>query len=625
MAVPSIVPSQVRLLDPHTVNQIAAGEVVERPASVLKELVENALDAGARRIEIELSGSGKDRILVRDDGCGMSEADLVVAMKRHATSKIRRLEDLWSVTTLGFRGEALPSIASVSRLLLSTGVGDVRSVLRVEGGSMEPIFQQAGPRGTEVIVDDLFFNTPARLKFLKSDATELSACVDLVQKLAVVHPEVSFLLRHATTTLLHTSGRGELIEAVGEVWGRDVVRGLAELDHMESGVRVQGLISPPHMTKANRSCQWFFVNGRPIRSRQLQTALDLAYRMLTPEKRFPWAVLMVHVDPARVDVNVSPTKSEVKFQHEGAVFDAVRHAVKHALLQHGMIPEATGLLRAQEAAHQAYGNPQPHPDAWGTLLGAGGSTGPMSGSIGFMGPLSPTSLIGPIGGSGAFAPEELSLVEGGAPTATRPESPGANAFSGLLDGLRVIGQHRNAFILAENHQGLLIIDQHVAHERILFEQIRRQRAEGSLTRQPLLCPEVLELEPRQSALVRERLSEFLEAGFLMESFGDHSFLVREVPVAIGRRKPMGVLREIVEEVVGGNVGARASAGISAREAVWIMASCKMAVKAGDLLSIPEMEKLIYDLASTENPYLCPHGRPITLVVPHADLWRKFKR
>ncbi|MCH7944895.1 MAG: DNA mismatch repair endonuclease MutL, partial [Armatimonadetes bacterium] len=452
---------QIRLLDPHTVNQIAAGEVVERPASVVKELVENALDAGAGRIEVGLEGCGRKAIRVADDGSGMGLDGARLALQRHATSKISSVDDLSSVSSLGFRGEALPSIASVSRLTLSTGTRDgVRHVLCLEGGQAAEPHAESGPRGTTVTVEDLFFNTPARLKFLKTDATELAAVVDVVSKYAVSRPDVLFRLSHGTASLVETTGSGDALTVLAEVWGRDAAKALAPVDAFNGTARVTGYVSPPHFTKPNRSLYWMFVNGRPVRSKTLTAALDTAFRSLTPDRRFPLACLDVSIDPAKVDVNVSPTKSEVRFHQDGAVFDALRRAVKSALLEHGMVPDAEAVAVADQALR----------DARGDVSAAAVQLAMMA---------------------GAPAPQ-------GAPPTLEAES---RAMPDMLNGLRVLGQAADTFIIAENDAGLLIIDQHVAHERVLYEQLRAARGAAPIEVQKLLAPETLHVARRGAELL----------------------------------------------------------------------------------------------------------------------------
>ncbi|HVT13943.1 MAG TPA: DNA mismatch repair endonuclease MutL [Fimbriimonadaceae bacterium] len=586
---------RVRLLDAHTVNQIAAGEVVERPASVVKELVENALDAGASRVEVELVESGKTLIRVSDNGCGMTLEDARQALQRHATSKIVSADDLLGVQTLGFRGEALPSIASVSHLTLSTASEDgIRSVLRVDGSKILDPGHTAGPRGTEVAVEELFYNTPARLKFLKSDTTELGACLEVVSKLAIGYPSVSFRMTHNGQEALSTSGSGDLLGAIADVWGRDMARSLAEIDTSLAGLRLRGFVSPPHVTRPTRAYQYIYVNGRPVRTRTLTAALDQAYRDLTPEKRFPLLVLLMEVDPAKVDVNVSPTKSEVKFQSEGQAFEGLRIAIKSALMEHGMMPSAAGLAAANEALQAAlhYPNTQ-HPNP---------PTPQYPGSF-----ESSILIQSPLPASGIEAPSVI--------TDRYP-------FGNLLDGLKVIGQAMNTFIVAETTNGIVIVDQHVAHERILYEYLCGLKGSSAIEKQALLVPQTLHLDRRSAVLLREKLDEVIRVGFDLEPFGGESYVVRAVPAAIRSKDPLKVLRDLVDELVDSSVTRRL---VPTREQIWITSACHMAVKAGDPLSHAEMEKLIVDLATTENPYLCPHGRPITITLTVNDLLRKFHR
>jgi DNA mismatch repair protein MutL len=618
----------VQLLDPNTINQIAAGEVVERPASVVKELVENALDSGAQRIDVVLEESGKQRIAVADDGCGMSLENARLALLRHATSKIGSLDDLQTARTLGFRGEALPSIASVSRLTLrTTDMNGSRFVLQVEGGEITEFERVAGPRGTEVVVEDLFYNTPARLKFLKSDTTELGQCMDVVSRLALAYPHVSISLKHNGFEAFRTSGSGDLLVAIQDVWSRDLARALAEADTEAAGIRVTGFLSPPHVTRPNRAYQFLSVNGRPVKSRNLTIALDQAYRDLTPDRRFPVAALDLAIDPAKVDINVSPTKSEVRFQHEGAAFDALRMAVRSALMEHGMMPSLDGISNL-ERANAALVSSMPSP--WESVPSA-----PLAGISGLSGPSS--EFLWPYprrdGGEtlvedGALAPKDgpvgqtLSVGPSWAPGVAIPLDQTRFPFSHLLDGLRVIGQAMNTFILAETHRGIVVIDQHVAHERVLYELLCGLRGPTAIEVQTLLIPLTLHLDRRAAILLHEQLDELAAIGFQLEAFGGESYVVRAVPAAIRGNDPLRFLRDLVDELVDSTVQRKL---VPTREQLWITSACRMAVKAGDPLGIAEMEKLIEALATTENPYLCPHGRPITLTMTTEELLRKFKR
>ncbi len=597
--------SRVRVLDPQTINQIAAGEVVERPASVVKELVENSLDAGARRIEIEVRGAGKELIQVSDDGCGMSLEDARLALERHATSKIRLASDLRKVATLGFRGEALPSIASVSRLRLSTAEADgERIVLEVEFGKLVSESRDSGARGTEVRVQDLFANTPARLKFLRSDSAEVAGIVDLVGKYVVAHPEVAFLLRVGNSVSLASPGNGNRLEALAEVWGHDLARALAEVDFTHAGIRVQGFVAPPHVNRPNRQHQWFFVNGRPVRSKTLQAGLDSAFRAFTPEKRYAVAVLCLSIKPSEADVNVSPTKSEIKFAHEGTVFDAVRLSVKNALMEHGMIPKvALGVSAMEEGISPGALSGGPHH--------AGSSMNPSA----FRG-VSPSGVLPPP--SVPYEEPHLwqdSVFRGEVDTQRFP-------FAELLDDLRVLGQVLNTFIVASTRKGLVIIDQHVAHERILYEYFCGLKGGGPVESQALLSPATLTLERGTALALREHLEELTSLGFHLEPFGNQDFLVRAIPAVLAGKDFRPILQDLAEEIVRSGGQERSS---DVRHKIWTTSACRMAVKAGDALSLAEMEQLILELAETENPYLCPHGRPITLTLPYDDLLKRFKR
>lgn len=608
---------RIRLLDPHTVNQIAAGEVVERPASALKELVENAIDAGATKIEIELIDSGKALICVRDNGRGMSEEDAKMALQRHATSKIGSVEDLIEVASLGFRGEALPSIASVSRMSLSSAETDgLRSVIKIVGGEVQPIQKAAGPRGTEILVEELFFNTPARLKFLKSDTTELGQCLEVVSKYAIAYPNVAISLVHNGQNAIRTSGSGDMLEAIADVWGREMGRSLAEVDTEIGGMRIRGFVSPPHINRPTRAYQYLYVNGRPVRTRSLTAAMDQAYRDLTPDRRYPVIALMIEVDPNRVDVNVSPTKSEVKFQQEGQAFDAIRLAIKSALMHHGMMPNAEGVAAANEALRSI--ERAGIIEDWRVGTGSEGmrEVGNASATL-QEAPSFPTSLIpsfpsaliiAPLPASGISAPVQLN-------TERYP-------FGDLLEGLKVLGQSMDTFIVAETRRGIVIVDQHVAHERILYEYLCGLKGSSAIEQQPLLVPQTLHLDKRSAVLLGEKVQEIVAVGFDIEPFGGESFVVRAVPAAIRAKDPLKILRDMVDELVDSSVARKL---VPSREHIWITSACHMAVKSGDPLSHAEMEKLIADLASTENPYMCPHGRPITITLSTEDLMRKFKR
>ena len=642
----------IRTLDEQLVNRIAAGEVVERPASALKELIENALDAGAMRIEIEAEMGGRRLIRVRDDGIGMTRTDALNALQRHATSKIASDADLTRIATLGFRGEALPSIASVSRMDILTRAfeEDTGTHIVVEGGEVKTVEEVGAPIGTTVTVRDLFYNVPARLKFLKSVPTELGHIIETVTRYAFAYPDVSFRLVHERQELIFTPGNGDLLTAAASIWGRETVQGMVQVDYERDGIRVWGLIAPPHQTRPTRQHQYFFVNLRPVRNKTLTAALDEAYKTLTPEKRYPACILLVGIDPRQVDVNVHPAKIEVRFQREQAVFEAVVNAIRAALLQHGMIPSALPpsesrrqvitparppdaetihqilMQRAGLAPAETVGTPahaEPPVDAAETpahpaAVGMPAHPEPLAGAS----EMPPRPAADPFAATvsvplPAPAPpdETPPLLE------TEPLQTAHLPFAHLLDDLQILGQVRNTYIVASTRQGLVLIDQHVAHERVLYEQLCYKRGALPIPKQHLLTPETLQLSRRDALLLQEKLPELEAIGFELEPFGADAYLIRAVPAAL-KGDPVQTLRDIIDELVELSVSKRLPV---AREQIWITTSCKLAVKAGDPLSMPEMRKLIEDLARTENPYLCPHGRPITIILTWHEIERKFKR
>jgi DNA mismatch repair protein MutL len=590
--------TRIHLLEEHTVNRIAAGEVVERPASVVKELVENSIDAGAHTITVEVEQGGKRLIRVADDGEGMSPADALLSIQRHATSKIRSADDLHAIVTLGFRGEALPSIAAVSRFEMLTKRADLDTGMRllIEGGQVLQAEECAARNGTTVTVCDLFYNTPARLKFLKTVATELSHITELMTRFALAFPEISFRLLHNGQEIFVSQGSTDPRHALLAVFGREVARELRTIDHTQGHLRITGYISPPHLTRPTRAMQSFFVNRRLVRHRVLSKALDDAYRTLTPEGRHPIAAIFLQVPPYSVDVNVHPTKAEVKFSHEGEVYHAVLNAIRQALLQQGMIPSALPSLQSGLDIPKAAKRPATGQSVWQAA------------------PLPPQEVLH----------AEL-LHRAGIDPPWTPSSeiqPVARPYAEMLEGFQVLGQLDRTYIIASSSRGLLIVDQHVAHERVLYEKLTVLRQRQPLPVQQLLTPLVFHLDRRTAALLGEHLQEIQNMGFLLEPFGSDSVVLRGVPAWLRQRNVEALVRDLLDEI--------AELGVQRRlplteESLVATTACKMAVKAGDTLSHTEMNHLLQELAETENPYLCPHGRPVVLVLSIEELERRFKR
>lgn len=636
----------VQVLDENTANQIAAGEVVERPAAAVKELVENALDAGARQILVELDEGGKYLIRVTDDGSGMSREDAVLSLQRHATSKIRSVDDLFQITTMGFRGEALPSIASVSQMSVTTKLaGDDEAagvLIKCSGGILEEVSEVGARSGTSITVENLFYNVPARLKFLKTSSTELSHIIELMQRFALARPDVSFRLLHGSGEVFASGGGGAAMDACVHVFGRETARHLIPLNYEASGLRVTGYIGTPAALKSSRSAQHTFVNKRFVRNKAVNRALDEAYKavQMLHGAKFPAAVIMIDIDPSQVDVNVSPTKTEVRFTSEGNVYSAVYKAVQEALMAGGLVPTLTQKL--------AVPTPSPSPQS--------GRGGQERGEEAEQGAL--MSVPSRPAGNTRQEPRDMTAFrdaykeraqngfdddpfEGGltqpAPVPTHNPAPqdwdgGASSTTDYrrLGSLRVLAQTRNMYILAQTDDALVLIDQHIAHERVLYEQLLAgaEGAGGGVPTQRLMIPFTLELSRREAMVIEKRLEDLRRAGFDLEPFGGDGFVVRSVPASVAEKKlkaqggPEEVLRQIVEELVEKTVSRRLT--LPAEE-VLITASCKMAVKAGDPLTFEEMNALVADLLRSENPYTCPHGRPIIIELPNGDLDRKFGR
>lgn len=595
--------SIIKVLDEGTANKIAAGEVVERPASVVKELVENAIDAGADEIKIELADGGKRLVRVTDNGVGMSREDAVLALQRHATSKISSADDLFAITTLGFRGEALPSIASVSQMEIVTKreSDECGTLVICPGGEKLEVSDAGSPVGTSVSVSNLFYIVPARLKFLKSAQTELGYVVELVNRYAVSHCDVNITLIHNERQIFKSTGSNRLNDAILTVFGRDAAEAVMEIQGQSGPYKVHGFVSRPSYSKSNRSGQMFFVNRRFVRNRNMAHALDDAYRGILPQGRFPLIVAFVDVDPELVDVNVHPTKIEVKFVKEWEVHNLLATAVRDALSSSAVAPDGldalpTAMPPIQRPDFQRFSNPTQPP---ATTLDLEAFRGALAARYGRdMG--TPSSVDQP-----ASTPE----TESQEPTGNDP-----------LKGAFVLVQARNMYIVAQSPQGILLIDQHIAHERILYEQL--SGAKGNIEVQRLMIPLSLELSRREALVLENKLDDIRSLGFDIEPFGKETFVVRAVPALIADNNYEQILRDTIDELTELTIAKRLTIH---RDAVLITSSCKMAVKAGDRLSLEEMERLLSELRNTSNPYLCPHGRPIVVCLSNKDLDKMFGR
>ncbi len=564
----------IKILDKKIVAQIAAGEVVARPASVVKELVENALDAGASQIAVEVRGGGTSLIRVMDNGTGIASAEVALAFERYATSKIGDLKDLQSIATLGFRGEALPSIAAVAQVDILTGAdGEATGTyVSVQEGKVSAKKSQARPRGTTVTVRDLFRNVPARRKFLKSVPTENSHIANVVSQYALAYPEVNFTLFLEGRKTLGTAGKGRLIDSIIEVYGAEVARQMLAVPESgwgsdEAPVGVAGMIGVPSIGRSGRNCLSFFINRRWVSSRLLAWAVEEAYHGLLPQGRHPVAVLSIALPPSEIDVNIHPAKSEVKFQNERQVFTAVQKAVRQTLLAQTPVP------RIEEVA-VAYGAPSPQAEIdWTNARFRRGAVS---------------------------QPSEV-----------------APPLAVALPVLRVLGQLMGSYIVAEGPDGLYLIDQHAAHERIVFERVKEQRSRREVEVQGLLEPVPFELTPREASVMKSHLPELAEFGFSLEPFGDRTYLVRSVPMTLSGGDWSGALREML--------GSGEERG-DWQEKMAISIACHSgAVRANQVLSDDEMRALVRQLEKTAVPHTCPHGRPTLIHLNSQQLRREFGR
>jgi DNA mismatch repair protein MutL len=689
---------RIRILPDQVANQIAAGEVVDRPASVVKELLENALDAGASRIRVEVEAGGRKLIRVSDDGHGMNRDDALLAFERHATSKLRTADDLLSIATLGFRGEALPSIASVARVTLDTATGEDASGTHIEiaGGKILHVDDAALPRGTTLAVADLFFNTPARRKFLRAESTELAHVAALVTHYALVHPEKHFELVSATHTIVSAPPVARTAERIYQIFGKETLAALlpvaAETPLARGGLpepppwkkdpdepvrdpgtlRLTGFYSKPELQKLNRNSIYIFVNKRLIRDRLLIHAIAEAYRNVIPPTSFPVVLLFLEMPPEEVDVNVHPAKTEVRFRQQSLIHDFVRDSLRTALIQSR---PAAAFLAALDAAPLASPSlmppaasplpgapdgPRPADSEPGAFAATGGEAEPFQ-----LTPRLPTPVPGKLpfeshsfnpGGWGdqqawgeaaaaLFEPGPASMADGcshplsdasanGSPanglspaTATAQiEAEQAATTLNHLGSLRPLGQLRESFILASGDDGLWIIDQHVAHERILFEKILRDRQVEKVQRQRLLMPMLVELKPSQMVVFARIAEELDRNGFEVEPFGPQTLAVKAAPVGLEGAALERMLAEVIEQSSADSDEAKQNEDLkSLRTRIAASIACHSAIKVNTALDPARMDWLLLELAKTSHPTSCPHGRPIALLYSWKEIQRAFHR
>jgi DNA mismatch repair protein MutL len=687
---------RIRVLSDQVANQIAAGEVVDRPASVVKELLENSLDAGADRIRVEVEAGGRRLIRISDDGHGMGRDDALLAFERHATSKLRTADDLLAIATLGFRGEALPSIASVARVTLETATGDEPTGTRLDiaGGKILRVEDAALPRGTTIAVADLFFNTPARRKFLRAESTELAHVTALVTHYALVHPGKHFELVSASHTLVSAPPVTRTAERIYQIFGKDTLsqllpvaaelpldrvglpepppwrRDVDETPRSPGVLRLTGFFSKPELQKLNRNSIYIFVNKRLIRDRLMMHAITEAYRNVIPPTSFPVVLLFLEMPPEEVDVNVHPAKTEVRFRQQSVVHDFVRDSLRTALVKARPAAEFLAALNSAPTASPSLmpppASPLPgSPDAHGQPpqvaeseqdnqqgpdeklndrsnqdLDAEGGMGTESEPFRLTpSPVQPIPGKLPFDLASAFAaavPQAFDCSPSPSPSITYSSSTALAAAEveaeraarnlNHLGSLKALGQLRESFILASGEDGLWIIDQHVAHERVLFEKILREREVERVQRQRLLMPLLVELKPWQMVVFAEIAGELERIGFEVEPFGPQTLAVKAAPVGLEGAELERTLAEVIEQSAADSGETLQAEGLkSVRARIAASIACHAAIKVNTPLDPIRMEWLLLELAKTEHPTSCPHGRPIALLYSWKEIQRAFHR
>jgi DNA mismatch repair protein MutL len=615
--------NNIQVLPEVLANKIAAGEIVERPASVVKELVENSLDAQCRAVHVTVLSGGKRLILVHDDGQGMSSDDAILAFEHHATSKLRSVEDLNAIATLGFRGEALPSIASVSRLTLKTRSADAESVsgteVEIHGGILRSVKPVSWDKGTEISVRDLFFNMPARKKFLRSNDTELGHIARLVTHYAIARPEIRFTLESDQRTLIDAVGVAGGRERIYQIFGDGFLDNLVEFSGQKGSVKIHGFCSRPHEQRTNPYSQFFYVNQRMIRDKVIMSAVRQAYRNCIPASAYPVVILFVELPFDEVDVNAHPAKTEIRFRDQSSVHSLVLESIEHALVQGASIPAFAHRSEAESSfenppfnALQAhYSMPMPEKSAF-DFTPPSASPNPFQRALNY--PFREISTgVSQKPESHASLRMQPNMLFGASPEST--DAP-------RLENVRILGQLRDSYIIAWDQQGLLIIDQHVAHERILYENLAAAMQTSIVQSQGLLVPLSVELPPHQIVLLEKVMPELNRSGFQVEHFGGTSILIRSVPAVAGDSDCQKLLSEILEGLESED---RMLDLEKIRDRIAVSTACRAAIKINMPLTIEKMQWLLDGLARTRIPTNCPHGRPIILRFSMYEIERNFGR
>ncbi len=615
----------IKILPPEIANKIAAGEVVERPASVVKELIENAIDAESTKIKVEIRAGGKRLIRVSDNGTGMSREDAQVALKRHATSKVGTIDDLQHIRTFGFRGEALPSIASVSQLELLTRKSDdlAGTKIAVEGGGVKSVQESGCSPGTHITINNLFYNVPARLKFLKTDTTELNHLTNQVTWAALAHPKVQFSLSHDRRSLIDVRTCDSYIERIRLLYGKEFAENLIEFDAELPNLRLHTFIGKPELTKSNRSYQLFFLNARPIRSKIIGAALGEAMRAMVPKDRYAVAFLFLTMDAQEVDVNVHPAKVEVRFRNERAIFSAVSRMINSGVHKHKYIPR---LDKAAQPASPA-GPPFENEGGFGVeenprIFSQTAETGMEIGTDDRINPASQPPRQPEQTAEVAFEPLPSGTpAEIQPPERTIPDGTALELFD--FEDVQLKANLFNTYIVAEAKDRVFFIDQHVAAERVLYEQFVHQLKADGIPVQGLLLPATIEVTSQQLTTLNAHTELFKKLGFEIEQFGGNTILVRSIPAMLATSSIAKTVTDLLDRLPQNAIPPDELLGV--QDDALIMLACKSAVKGGDSLTMEEMVALVKDLSKAKLPFNCPHSRPIVVEMAKNELESRFKR
>ncbi|MCX7922935.1 MAG: DNA mismatch repair endonuclease MutL [Clostridia bacterium] len=688
---------KIVILDENTANKIAAGEVVERPSSVVKEMVENSIDAGSSSISVEIKNGGVSYIKVTDNGSGIDDDDVEIAFERHATSKIRKADDLESIATMGFRGEALASIASVSTVELTTRVqkNPHGTYIKIQGGAVKDVRQIGCPVGTTFVVRNLFFNTPARFKFLKKDSTEAGYISDAISRIALGNPQISFKLTSNNTTIVHTPGNNDLLSTIFSIYGKDTARGVNEINYADNKIKITGYAGKPEIARATRTQQSIYINKRYIKSKIISSAIDEAYKTFLLKNKFPFIILNLEINPLLVDVNVHPAKMEVRFSEEQDIFRSVYHAVSNALMgrplfnpvqlkdrdknpfkfkgdeaskpvytQQNLNNVGTSFVRdtfkkenilvnREEPAVEIYNdlknkkqqdkennigkieNVQPVATSQAKIV-TGMVTKPITINLPQLtsedeGVKLPMLKVEEFKQADSQKEEVVAVKEEvkevekkvikEAESYYGQEEANKGEAENLFENTKVIGQAFSTYILLQHNDELMLIDQHAAHERIMYEQIKNKYSNNESLSQYLIAPVVVELTHQELKLLDERKEFFNKMGFVYDEFGNNSVILRAVPSLIDDTSIREVFMEVIDSIL--NSG-KSDYSIIADETLYTIA-CKAAVKANKRLSEIEIKGIMDELSKMENPYTCPHGRPTIVRISKYELEKKFKR